>query len=202
MGNGNKVEFLVAICALLTSIVAIWVAWDQSRVMRAQQHGMVFPVLQVDGFVSTQNNTISMGLSLSNTGVGPALIQSVTATVAGTPLASLEAYRESIAPGFDISWAGAAGRSLAPGSNFDALRLTWDREDITQDQIRATLADWEEIDFEFCYCSVFEKCWTVEVGVSRPQPVKACPLQTIDLFNEFGEGSVMSPPLPQDEAPQ
>ena len=48
MGNGNKVEFLVAICALIASSMAVYMAWDQGRVMRAQQHGAVFPVLQVD----------------------------------------------------------------------------------------------------------------------------------------------------------
>jgi len=53
MGNGNKAEMLIAICAVLTSVIALFVAWDQGRVMRAQQHGSVYPVLQVDGFVSS-----------------------------------------------------------------------------------------------------------------------------------------------------
>ena len=35
MGNGNKVEFLVAICALIASAMAVFMAWDQGRVMRA-----------------------------------------------------------------------------------------------------------------------------------------------------------------------
>jgi len=43
VGDGNKVEFLVAVCALIASAMAVFMAWDQSRVMRAQQHGAVFP---------------------------------------------------------------------------------------------------------------------------------------------------------------
>ena len=41
MGTGNKVEMLIAICAVLTSAIAVFIAWDQGRVMRAQQHGAV-----------------------------------------------------------------------------------------------------------------------------------------------------------------
>lgn len=203
MGNANRVEFLVAICALVTSIVAIWVAWDQSRVMRAQQHGMVYPVLQVDGFVSTREETLSMGIRLSNTGVGPALIQSVVASANGEPLSSLEPYREFTAPGYDISWAGVAGRSLAPGSDFDALRLTWDRNEITPAQVQTTLNAWDEVDFEFCYCSVFERCWTVRLDASRAESTETCTFQSVDLFDEFGDVSVnISSPDPRDEAPQ
>lgn len=35
MGTGNKVEMLIAICAVLTSAIAVFIAWDQGRVMRA-----------------------------------------------------------------------------------------------------------------------------------------------------------------------
>ena len=48
MGTGNKVEMLIAICAVLTSAIAVFIAWDQGRVMRAQQHGAVYPVIQID----------------------------------------------------------------------------------------------------------------------------------------------------------
>ena len=77
MGDGNKVEFLVAVCALITSIMADYMAWDQGRVMRAQQHGAVFPVLQVDGFAEDDGRSTSIGINVRNSGVGPALVESV-----------------------------------------------------------------------------------------------------------------------------
>ena len=46
----NNHQTLTGIGAMLVGIAALFVAWDQGRVMRAQQHGAVFPVLQVDGF--------------------------------------------------------------------------------------------------------------------------------------------------------
>lgn len=202
MGTGNQVEFFVAVCALLTSIIAIWVAWDQSRVMRAQQHGMVYPVLQVEGFVSTNKETVSMGLRLSNTGVGPALIESVVARLDGERLETLEPFRASLASGFNISWTGMAGRSLAPGAQVDAIDLVWDTDEITTEQLNRAVRDWGEIDFEFCYCSVFDRCWSVGVGISRAERVKSCPEYDRDLFEEFGMNRVMPSVISQDEASQ
>ena len=202
MGNNNRIEFFVAICALFVSMAAIWVAWDQSRVMRAQQHGMVFPVVQVEGFVSTNDETVSMGLSLSNTGVGPALIESVTARVNGEQIETLEPFRAYLQSGFDISWTGMLGRSLAPGMKVDAISLVWDVDEITNEQLNAAVTNWGEIDFDFCYCSVFDRCWNVGVGTSRAQPVKSCPAHDRDLFEEFGMNRVMPSTSTQDEASQ
>ena len=77
MWQGSRIEFFIAVCALLTSIAAIWLAWDQSRVMRAQQHGAVFPVLQVDGYVRNSPQSTAVGIEIRNSGVGPALIEAV-----------------------------------------------------------------------------------------------------------------------------
>jgi hypothetical protein len=63
MGQGNKAEMLIAICAVLTSVIALFVAWDQGRVMRAQQHGSVYPVVQMVGFVSRVPDHVSLGLN-------------------------------------------------------------------------------------------------------------------------------------------
>lgn len=202
MGDGNKVEFIIAICALLTSMIAIWVAWDQSRVMRAQQHGMVFPVLQADGFVSTKDDDIAIGVRLGNSGVGPALLESVTARKNGEILGSLEPFRASLPSGFQISWTGITGRALAPGTQIDAIRLEWDSDDITRDQLNTAVADWGQIEFEFCYCSVFDRCWSADMGVSRADPVKSCEPATVDLFEEFGLNRSMPSTSTQDEASQ
>ncbi|MEO1641966.1 MAG: hypothetical protein AAFR74_01425 [Pseudomonadota bacterium] len=202
MGNGNKVEFLVALCALVTSIIAIWVAWDQSRVMRAQQDGMVFPVLQLDGFVSTEDEKISMGLRLENSGVGPALIESVKIVSDDPTVQTLEPYRAALPEGYTISWSGLVGRAVAPGNEFDALRLEWTREDITRAQLNEAASTWGNLDFEICYCSVFRKCWIETMGISRAQPVKSCPVSEKDVFEEFGMAGVRPASPEPEEAPQ
>lgn len=200
MGDGNKVEFLVAVCALVTSVIAIWVAWDQSRVMRAQQDGMVYPVLQIDGFVSRSAEGTEIGVRLENSGVGPALIESVTAMADGDILESLEKYRGSLPKGYEISWTGLGGRAVAPGDSLDALRFEWTPDEITSESLNAAVASWGEVDFEICYCSVFQKCWITNMDATRAENVKACRVNDTDIFEQFGMARVSAAPGPLEEA--
>ncbi|MEM7491844.1 MAG: hypothetical protein AAF296_00590 [Pseudomonadota bacterium] len=202
MGNGNKVEFFVAICALFSSLIAIWVAWDQSRVMRAQQDGMVFPVLQFDGFVSTEQDEVSIGFRLENSGVGPALIESVQVVDNKEYVSSLDPYRDTLPEGFTISWAGLVGRAVAPGNGFDVLRLQWDNDEITREELNAAAFAWGDLDFEICYCSVFQKCWIETMGVTRARSVKTCPQSETDVFEEFGLARVTTPAPVSEEVSQ
>ena len=202
MGTGNRVEMLIAICAVLTSAIAVFIAWDQGRVMRAQQHGMVYPMLQLDGFVSRQSASVSMGLRVENSGVGPALVESVSASVDGKPLEQLDSYRSTLPPGFELSWTGLAGRAVAPGKSLDALRFEWAANQISDAQVNAALQDWSGIDFQICYCSVFRRCWTTGLMQSRSTPVETCPSSDLDLFEEFGmSGSLPRPAPPVEDAP-
>ena len=190
MGNGNKVEFLVAICALVASAMAVYMAWDQSRVMRAQQHGAVFPVLQVDGFVSNTPEVSSIGMRISNSGVGPALIENVALFHDGHQIDSFEAHRNLLPAGYDLSWAGLAGRALAPGEEITPISILWSREDISDETITATANDWGRFEIRICYCSVFRRCWRSQtLGTSRAIRVNQCKASETDVFEALGVGS-------------
>ncbi len=194
MGNGNKVEMLIAICAVLTSAIAVFIAWDQGRVMRAQQHGAVYPVVQVDGFVSTGANTASMGIRLSNSGVGPALIERVRMLKNGEPIESLAPYVDRFPPGYVQSWTSLVGRAVAPGAEVEPLRVDWPREAVSNTQLNAAAADWSELDMEICYCSVFERCWValglgVGRGMDRAERVKRCERSDTDIFEAVANRS-------------
>ena len=172
MWQSNRIEFFIAVCALLTSIAAIWLAWDQSRVMRAQQHGAVFPVLQVDGYVRNSPKSTAVGIELRNSGVGPALIEAVEFFRDDETPYDFELERELLPPGFELSWYGIVGR---PAGSLD----TKDFRDISE---RAQT--WR---LEICYCSVFKRCWkTQQLGRSRATPVETCVPQEDDMFEQIG----------------
>jgi len=205
MGNGNKVEFLVAICALVTSMVAIWVAWDQGRVMRAQQHGAVFPVLQVDGFLNNDATSSSVGITIRNSGVGPALIESATLIVGDEEVDGFSEQVEAIPSGFQLDWSGIVGRALAPGDMVTPIKMVWQLGDLSTDDIRKISADTRTWKLEICYCSVFSRCWkTSQIGRSRATPVNSCERQERDIFEELGLQNLSSNPdiIPAQEAPQ
>lgn len=205
MGNGNKVEFLVAICALVASVMAVYIAWDQGRVMRAQQHGAAFPVLQVDGYVSNRPESTSVGIEVRNSGVGPALIESVEFFVGDEKTDRMSREITSLPDGFELSWSAIVGRALAPGQTVSPIDMVWPSGTLTTEDVRNISEDAQTWRLEICYCSVFDRCWkTQKIGRSRAIPVDACEIQDIDLFEQLGLENLNSEldSLPDQEAPQ
>ena len=205
MGNGNKVEFLVAICALVASVMAVYIAWDQGRVMRAQQHGAAFPVLQVDGYVNNRSDSTAVGIQVRNSGVGPALIESVEFFVGDEKTDRMRREITSLPDGFELSWSAIVGRALAPGQMVSPIDMVWPSGTLTTEDVRNISEDAQTWRLEICYCSVFERCWkTQKIGRSRAIPVDACEIQDIDLFEQLGLENLNSEldSLPDQEAPQ
>ncbi|MEM6410619.1 MAG: hypothetical protein AAF683_03690 [Pseudomonadota bacterium] len=187
MGNGTRIEMFIAICALISSAVAVFIAWDQGRVMRAQQHADVLPVLQIDGILSNESYGSELGLRITNTGVGPARIYSANLMIDGTPVESLAPVFESLPFTRNVSWRNVAGRSLAPGSVVTPLSLKWKPEEIDQGELLAFGQTTDTWTLQICYCSVFDRCWQTErLGSSFADVVDDCELSEPDIFTELG----------------
>ncbi|MEL6781322.1 MAG: hypothetical protein AAFO51_03030, partial [Pseudomonadota bacterium] len=161
MGDGNKVEFLVAVCALLTSVAAVYMAWDQGRVLRAQQHGSVYPVLQVDGYAMNDGTIASLGITVRNSGVGPALIESVALQIDGEDEEGFGDYLETLSPGFELSWSAITGRALAAGEAVTPIDIRWPVDAFSQETLRAVATDAQGWALKICYCSVFDRYWPI-----------------------------------------
>ena len=205
MGDGNKVEFLVAVCALITSIMAVYMAWDQGRVMRAQQHGSVFPVLQVDGFGNYRNGNIEIGLEVSNSGVGPALIESVEFFIENEGVDSISDYVSALPEERDLLWSVITGRALAPGATIRPLYIYWPAEGDQTSFLNKVSNDAENWRLEICYCSVFDRCWkTQEIGQSRAVPVDHCRQNNSDIFEQLGRENLqrLRQSSPTEETPR
>lgn len=188
MGTGNRIEMMIAVCALVSSMMAVYIAWDQGRVMRAQQHGEVFPVIQIDGFATNNTERSALGLRVSNSGVGPALIESVVLEVEGEPVESLDQQLATLPDGYDLSWASLTGRALAPGAQTTPVEIAWRRNDIEPEEIASfaanSTANWR---LRICYCSVFNRCWrTNSLGTARADRVATCEQHETDIFADLG----------------
>lgn len=197
MGNGNKVEIFIAICAMISSLVAVFIAWDQGRVMRAQQHGEALPILQVDGYFSNTNTVSKLGIRVSNNGVGPALIESVTLEIGGEPVDSLDAHLDALPGNFDLSWESMIGRAIAPGQTVSPLDLSYRRGDVSFEELATIANQASEWILQICYCSVFDRCWQTErLGMARANRVNQCIRSETDIFTQFGTRppSMPSPP--------
>lgn len=181
-------QAVTAVGAMMVAVAALFVAWDQARVMRAQQHGSAYPVLQVDGYVATSPTSASLGITVANHGVGPALIEHVQLYRHGERQFDFEAYRSSIPEGYDLSWSSLTGRALAAGDSVTPLNMRWSREDISDADLQQAATDWDGWDVVLCYCSVFQRCWrTSLIGGARAERVQQCELGETDPFEQLGE---------------
>jgi hypothetical protein len=196
-------QALTAIGAMVVGLAALFVAWDQAQVMRAQQHGAVVPALQIDAFTRTDDGVLSVGLRVANNGVGPAIIRNVRVMRDGETVDRLDAMFASLpAEQRDRSWVTLTGRVIAPGELITPISVEWDANDVGTDAIAALFVEWDRWDTEICYCSVFDRCWIATVEVQERRPAASCPDPGVDVFELYGSESFRVSPGSQDEASQ
>lgn len=181
-------QALTAVGAMVVGLAALFVAWDQARVMRAQQHGSVMPVLQMDGYLSYHDGMQSIGLRVTNSGVGPAIIETITLMRDGEPDDEFERVLTLAPDNRNISWSTMIGRVLAAGDDVVPIELSWPADGPQRAEIADLTAEWSRWDVSVCYCSVFDQCWrsaTLGVGL-RPERVRRCQRPDEDIFERLG----------------
>ncbi len=175
-----RFETVGSISAIVVGVAALYVGWDQARVMREQQHASVLPAIQIGGFIREDGERVSTGVDLRNNGVGPAFIHQFAMSLDGE---ALSGWRDLISrapgdPGWN--WATVSGRVLGPGEHLTAIELFWTAEraagaeGLAEFLSRAT----ETGVISVCYCSAFDRCYTSRSspeGQSLPERVPACP---------------------------
>ena len=183
-----RFETVGSITAIIVGVAALYVSWDQARVMRAQQHASVLPAIQIDGFQTRDGDMASIGLRIRNAGVGPAIISSVSLTRLGQPSEDIAPIIELLPEGFDLSWTTMIVRGVAAGETVEAISFHWPAGALSSEQGAALGAEWTSWDVSVCYCSVFERCWIAETrGVGAgAHSVRACPAPDYDLFERIG----------------
>jgi len=173
-------QTVTSLSAVLLSVVALYVAWDQSRVMRAQQHAAVWPAVQIQTQFSTREDGYIMLFNVKNDGIGPAVVEHVYAEMDGQPLLNWEQFGDRVPEGLGRPgmWTGSLrGEILAPGEESILAQLTWSRDGIHTNLIREYRSTLWSTNIEICYCSVYGRCWTVDNDRTEIQPeaVDQCP---------------------------
>lgn len=186
-------QVLTAVGAMFVGAAALFIAWDQARVMRAQQHGAVVPALQVDAFTRTDEGVLSVGLRVANNGVGPAFIRDITVLRDGHPVSEIDGMFAALPAPQDRSWFNMTDRVIAPGDTVTPIAVDWPMDVVTGEAIAAMFAEWERWDTEICYCSVFDRCWIATVQHQNRRQVASCPAPGDDVFERFGAQPFLNP---------
>lgn len=189
-GWREKIDFMIAVCALVTSIASIYLTVVQGDDMQRLVQAQSWPFLGI----STGNTRTSpingeqeavITFELENLGVGPAKIQTFQMWYEGRPVTNnyelMRACCTDVAagqpvPGTDetpILTSSALNRVLRAGQTITLLQWAKPARD-TQAWDRFNKARFK-VKHKICYCSVFDECWTSDLETTAAVPVKTCP---------------------------
>ncbi|MEE4212757.1 MAG: hypothetical protein V2I43_26220 [Parvularcula sp.] len=174
---------IVAVAALVTSVVAVFIAWDEGRLQRRSMEAQFLPLVDVYTSLQTGEDGEAVSINITNKGHGVAYIKTFRLVYLGEDVTGWDGFADSIlseelAATADLSWADPVGY-LQPGDQVAVIHLRWPLEvseafaNHFQGEAIERIA---QFDAEVCYCSMFSSCWVNTItGDVEPRAVSSCP---------------------------
>jgi hypothetical protein len=155
-----------AIIATLIGVLAVCVSAYTAYVQRQQVRAAVWPILEFG-----TSNDPDIHLTLSNKGVGPAIIKHVIVRVDDNAVKNWDqAFDQMVGPGkHSYSESDINGRVLSANQSLTIL-TPWDQNfnPLKFDRSNPLWVEMNEdrkrITVEICYCSTLGECWTLRAG--------------------------------------
>ncbi len=185
MNQRLRLDFVIAICALLISTVAAVATVYQTHVIARQFSATVWPYVSFD----ESNSPSSVELDLRNDGLGPAIVRSVGITFDGKPQTSIEAMLAAFATGEPQAQA-AARAAIRAGAKLKITTSTPTSGMVIPANAQHVIIRLEgpilvryfqpavkRVGISLCYCSLTGTCWTqsFQSRDSEPRTVASCP---------------------------
>jgi hypothetical protein len=178
-----------AVIATFVGFLALCVSGYTAYMQRQQVRAAVWPILEFD-----TSNQPDIHLTLSNKGVGPAIIRHVIVTFDGQPVRNWnEALEKMLGPGkHNYSESDMHDHVLAAGESMTVFTpgdpennpIAYDRSNplwmkMNKERLRVTV--------EICYCSTLGECWTLRTGglvASTTTETRRCPTPSATSFQQ------------------
>lgn len=177
-------HFLVALPTLIISLALAYFAFVQADATRKMQTGGALPFVTFGtSNIDDDTGAREISLSLSNNGVGPAILGPIEIRYGGKPVANTGELLAACCNGKGASFMTSppSGIALRPGESVKFFRMTRDAQN--EKIWEALNAERWKFDVRSCYCSIFDDCWVVAGMQAKPKPVKQCPADW-SLFHE------------------
>lgn len=186
-------HLVVGMPTLIISLALAYFAFVQADATKKMQTGgaMPFVTFGTSNF-DDASGAPEVSLSLSNNGVGPAILGPMEVRYEGRAMANpsdlLRACCEHDAvKRVPFTSSPSTGVAIRPGEDVKFLRFT-------RNESNAKVWDsfnnerWK-LKVRACYCSIFNDCWVIEGMQGLPKPVKQCPTN----WAAYREGAGASP---------
>lgn len=198
-------DSIIAVCALLisciavvTSVIQTWVFRDQTRIIHDQYAATIWPYLNVNDTTDTTGSGAAakvslISISLTNNGLGPALIRDAELFVDGRPLPQWNDLRDLVQraesrAGGKVSHAQMtsidASTTIRPGDTHEVFTVALSRG-VPMQQFLV-----HDVRMDLCYCSLNGQCWTLRYTISQPKGSFPAPVNHCDAIHTIQSSSV------------
>ncbi|MBJ7439247.1 MAG: hypothetical protein JHD35_09510 [Sphingopyxis sp.] len=171
-------HFVIGLPALIASLALAYFAFVQADATRKMQTGGAMPFVTFGTSNVDDEGKADISLSLTNNGVGPAILGPIEIRYRGKAIASPTELLAACCTKSDVATLSFAtspstGVSVRPGESLRFLGLP---------RTPGNEATWQAFNKErwrmsvrACYCSIFNDCWITEGMQGLPRQVKQCP---------------------------
>lgn len=175
-------QTVLSVAGVFTGAVALYAALTESSAVRRQTAAAVWPYVQlaVNDYLSDESGIYE--LTLTNSGVGPAQIRAVRVSINGSAMSSWAAVIDEVSPGESPTFSQSfiANRVIRAG---ESVTMFGTQNPELVAQMREVAAD-SNNSIQFCYCSIFDECWTVDSRTpnAEREPQRQCPSYGEEAF--------------------
>jgi hypothetical protein len=171
-------HFIIGLPALIASLALAWFAFVQADATQKMQTGGAMPFVTFGTSNADDDGKANISLSLTNDGVGPAILGPIEIRYKGKAISSPTALLSACCTNGDptsLSFATSPSTNVAvrPGESASFLRLP--RTPANEAVWQAFNRERWKMSVRACYCSIFNDCWVTEGMQGLPKPVKQCP---------------------------
>lgn len=171
-------HFLIGLPALIASLALAYFAFVQADATQKMQTGGVMPFVTFGTSNGDEQGNQDIALSLTNNGVGPAILGPIEIRYEGkpitTPLDLLEKCCTDREPrGLRFSTSPSTGIAVRPGETVEFI--SFPRTPTTETVWQALNKERWKLKVRACYCSIYNDCWVTEGMQGLPRRVNKCP---------------------------
>ncbi|HHL43442.1 MAG TPA: hypothetical protein ENJ42_07490 [Hellea balneolensis] len=178
------VQTVLAVIAFLTGLIALSATVTESSAIRKQTSASVWPYVQfgVENF-DPETQTMLVRVSLKNSGVGPAKLKGMRIALGDRVMKNWEQLLKTAVPDEKplFVYGFTNNRVMAANDQIDILLI---KDPEYAQKVLGNLQT-SNLNFEYCYCSIFEECWLVNFSGPAKQDIKKvknCPKWGEDTF--------------------
>jgi hypothetical protein len=185
------IEYAMTAAVLVISLISLGVAIGTEDANRRMVAAASWPILQIDTGNTDDQLRPSISISIGNSGVGPAKVESLEVFWKGKAYSNSADLVRDCCGLQDLGFSKKQGQPRPTPLIKGAVAGTVIRAGETRLMLHLPLgpdnaAGWNALDrtrfelrYRICYCSVFDECWVSNLGDLHPTPVDRCPVPKI-----------------------